>query len=206
MLPAIKPAVINPASTDTTGSPMPAADMAGTITATTNAITDREGIWMRSEEEINKAIDRYSDMVKRICFCHLKNEADTEDIFQNVFLKYLLYDGIFENAEHEKAWFIRVTINACKDFLKSLLRHRTLPLDVLAKETVDFHSGHCDILHAVLSLPPKYRDVIYLHYYEGYTAAEIAKILKARENTIYSHLSRGRSMLKKKLEEENYVE
>ena len=70
---------------------------------------------MRSEQEINSAIDRYADTVRRLCVLHLKNSADTEDIFQTVFLKYALHAKPFESEEHEKAWFIRVTINACKD-------------------------------------------------------------------------------------------
>ena len=67
---------------------------------------------MRSEEEANRAIDRYADMVRRLCMVHLKNPADTEDIFQTVFLKYILSSAVFESPEHEKAWFIRVTLNA----------------------------------------------------------------------------------------------
>ena len=74
---------------------------------------------MRSEREAIKAIERYSDTVRRLCMIHLKNCADTEDIFQTVFLKYVLSSVTFESEEHEKAWFIRVTINACKDLLKS---------------------------------------------------------------------------------------
>lgn len=74
---------------------------------------------MRSEQEANRALDLYSDTVRRICMIHLKNYADTEDIFQTVFLKYVLSSTVFKNEEHEKAWFIRVTINACKDLLKS---------------------------------------------------------------------------------------
>ena len=73
---------------------------------------------MRSEEEVNRAVDRYAPMVRRLCMVHLKNRADTEDIFQTVFLKYVLSSLSFESKEHEKAWFIRVTINACKDLLK----------------------------------------------------------------------------------------
>lgn len=74
---------------------------------------------MRSEEEVNAAVERYSDTIRRICMIYLKNHADTEDIFQTVFLKYILNENTFENGEHEKAWFIRVTINACKDLLKN---------------------------------------------------------------------------------------
>lgn len=154
---------------------------------------------MRSELEINRAVDLYADMIRRICICHLKNGADTEDVFQTVFLKYLLYDGKFVNAEHEKAWFIRVTVNACKDQMKSLFRRRTVSIEELAEETVAIPSEQRQVLDAVLALPAKYRDVIYLHYYEGYSAAEISGILKKKENTIYSLLSRGRAMLKETL-------
>lgn len=83
---------------------------------------------MRSEDELNRVIALYSDMIKRICLIHLKNHADTEDIFQGVFLKYVLSSVVFENDAHEKAWFIRVTINACKDLLKSFFYNRTVDL------------------------------------------------------------------------------
>ncbi len=153
---------------------------------------------MRSEAETDRAIAQYSDMVQRICLCHLKSPADTDDVFQNVFLKYLLYDGGFDSPEHEKAWFIRVTLNACKDHLKSLFRRRTLPLDQW-EEPAAVEPEHREVLEAVLALPEKYRDAIYLHYYEGYSALELASILHTKENTVYSLLSRGRSMLKKSL-------
>ena len=84
---------------------------------------------MRSEQEVDRAIERYSDTIRRLCMLHLKNYADTEDIFQTVFLKYVLSSVSFENEEHEKAWFIRVTINACKDLLKSFFRSHTISLD-----------------------------------------------------------------------------
>lgn len=137
-------------------------------------------------------------MVKRLCLCHLKNNADTEDIFQSVFLKYLLCDTEFESAEHEKAWFIRVTVNACKDHLRRLFRHPTTPLELLTEEAAPVQE-HREVLEAVLALPEKYRNVIYLHYYEGYTAGEIADILKCRENTVYSQLSRARDLLRSAL-------
>jgi RNA polymerase sigma-70 factor (ECF subfamily) len=151
---------------------------------------------MRSEHEANHAVALYADMVRRICFLHLKNFADTEDIFQTVFLKYVLYDGEFESEEHKKAWFIRVTINACKDLLKSLFRHSTVSLDVLSQEVAAVDKEQQYVLDAVLSLPLKYKDVIYLYYFEGYSAKEIANVLKKNEGTVFSLLSRGRAMLK----------
>ena len=154
---------------------------------------------MRNEQEVNRAIEQYADTVRRLCMVHLKNHADTEDIFQTVFLKYLLYDKAFATAEHEKAWLIRVAVNACKDHLKSFFRRKTVPLEVLAEEADYINEEQRSILHSVLSLPDKYRDVIYLHYYEGYNAAEIGAILSKKENTVYSLLSRGRAILKETL-------
>ncbi len=74
---------------------------------------------MRSEEETNRALTQYADTVRRICMLYLKNQTDTEDIFQTVFMKYLLSTKQFKNREHEKAWIIRVTVNACRDWIRS---------------------------------------------------------------------------------------
>ena len=145
-------------------------------------------------------------MVQRICFYHLKNKADTEDIFQNVFLKYMLSDMEFQDEEHKKAWIIRVAVNACKDFLKSFFRQRTVPLDAMNETAVYPLDGEKEVFEAVLTLPGKYKDVIYLHYFEGYSAAEISTILGKKENTIYSLLSRGRGLLREKLGGEEFGE
>lgn len=154
---------------------------------------------MRSEQEVNRAIDLYSDTIRRICMLHLKNTADTEDIFQTVFLKYALSDICFENHEHEKAWLIRVTINACKDLLKSFWKH-TIALDEIIEQPSNISPDHKEVLEAVLSLPARYRDVVYLHFYEGYTAPEISQILHKNVNTVYTLLNRSKQMLQKKLE------
>lgn len=153
---------------------------------------------MRGGEEMERAVEQYADMVRRICLCHLKSREDTEDVFQTVFLKYMLYKGEFDTPEHEKAWLIRVSVNACKDWRRSLLRRSAEPLELLG-ELPALEPEHTGVLEAVLSLPGKYKDPIYLHYYEGYSAAEIADILKTKENTVYSLLSRGRSLLRDKL-------
>lgn len=154
---------------------------------------------MRSEEEAARAIERYGDMVRRLCLVHLKNPADTEDIFQNVFLKYVLSPVVFESPEHEKAWLIRVTINACRDLVKSFFRSRTVPLEELLEQPAPLSEEHREVLEAVLALPPKYRDAVYLHYYEGYTAAEIGKLLGKNTNTVYTLLTRAREQLRETL-------
>ena len=159
---------------------------------------------MRSEQEVNRAIEQYSDTVRRICMIHLKNYADTEDIFQTVFLKYVLSPISFKNEEHEKAWLIRVTINACKDLLKSAFRRRAVSLDSLTEQAALLPQDDRDVLEAVLSLPKKYKDVVYLHYYEEYTAPQISQILGKNVNTIYTLLTRSKQILKEKLGGEGY--
>ncbi len=154
---------------------------------------------MRSETEINRAVDEYADMVRRLCMLHLKNYADTEDIFQTVFLKYALSSIEFENKEHEKAWLIRVTINACKDLLKSFFRRTTVSIHQLIEQPAPQDQDYTDVLEAVLSLPKKYKDVVYLYYYEGYTAPQISKILGKNVNTIYTLLNRSKKILKAQL-------
>lgn len=151
---------------------------------------------MRSEQEAERAIEQYAGMVRRLCMVHLKNEADTEDIVQTVFLKYVTALVSFESEEHEKAWLIRVTINACKDLLKSFFRSRAVSLEELLEQPDEVSQENREVLSAVLSLPEKYRDVVYLHYYEGYTAPEIGHLLKKSPNTVYTLLTRARQLLK----------
>lgn len=154
---------------------------------------------MKSAADVNRVMEAYADMVRRICFVHLKNRHDTEDVFQNVYMKYMLYEGSFESTEHEKAWFVRVTINACTDWLRSLSRKKWIPLDALAEESATLDDSSKEILEVILKLPEKYRDVIYFFYYEEYTAVEIAKILGKKENTVYTWLSRAKDILREKL-------
>ena len=154
---------------------------------------------MRSEQETIRAIERYSDTVRRLCMVHLKNDADTEDIFQTVFLKYVLSSVSFESEEHEKAWFIRVTINACKDLLKSFFHRHTISLDDVTERPAELPPDYRDVWEAVISLPEKYRDVVYLHYYEGCTAPQISRILGKNVHTIYTLLTRSKQMLREKL-------
>ncbi|MCC8027878.1 MAG: sigma-70 family RNA polymerase sigma factor [Clostridium sp.] len=154
---------------------------------------------MRNEQEADRAIRLYSDTVRKICMLHLKSISDTEDIFQTVFLKYVLYSGTFESDEHEKAWIIRVTINTCKDYLKSFFRSRTVPLDEAVELAGEMPEDHSEVLEAVLSLPKKYKDVVYLFYYEDYPAAEIGRILGKNVNTVYTLLARAKAMLREML-------
>lgn len=159
---------------------------------------------MRSAQEVNRAMEQYADTVRRLCMIHLKNYHDSEDIFQTVFLKYVLSSVKFENKEHEKAWFIRVTINACKDFFKDFFRSHTVPLEELLYQQEELTPDNSNVLDAVISLPEKYRDAVYLYYYEGYTTDEIARILKKNKNTVYTLLTRSKQLLREKLGGDNH--
>ena len=154
---------------------------------------------MRSEQEVRGALERHADTVRRLCLIYLKHDADTEDIFQTVFLKYALSSISFESESHERAWFIRVTRNACRDLLKSVFRRRVVSLEAVAEQPASQTQEHREVLQAVLALPPKYKEVVYLHYYEGYTAPQIGRILKKNVNTVYTLLTRSKTMLRQAL-------
>lgn len=150
-----------------------------------------------TNDAITSALENYADMVRRICFIYLKNGTDTQDVFQDVFLKLFLHEGPFENEEHKKAWLCRVTINQCKDFHKRFFRKNVESIEDLEIPIQD--KLESDLLREVLSLPQKYKNVLYLFYYEEYTVPEIAKILNRKENTVYSHLHRAKALLKERL-------
>lgn len=157
---------------------------------------------MRSEEEARRAIALYGDTVRRICMVYLKNPTDTEDIFQTVFLKYVMRAPDFTSTEHEKAWIIRVTINACKDFLKSFFKSRVVTTDQIQEQLLAVPPESHELLQVVLALPKDYREVIYLFYYENYSAVEIAKLLGKNVNTIYTRLARAKKLLKAEIGDE----
>jgi RNA polymerase sigma-70 factor (ECF subfamily) len=149
-------------------------------------------------DRVVRAIEKYADMVRRICFMYLKNNFDVEDIFQDVFLQLFRYELRFDSDAHEKAWLIKVTVNKCKDLYKSFFRSRVCPLDDIELAFEDEKEN--EVMYEILALPQKYKDIVYLFYYEGYTVPELSKILQIKENTVYSHLHRARKILKEKLE------
>ena len=153
---------------------------------------------MRDEADLVNTMHNHSDSIRRICFVYLKNYADTEDVFQDVFLKYALHKKSFESEKHKRAWLIRVCINRCKDFLRSAAR-KSVSIDELYELPSDTRDETREILEAVLKLPQNYRTVTYLHYYEGYTAPEIGKLIGKKQNTVYTWLSRAREELKNQL-------
>ena len=144
--------------------------------------------------------ETYKNIVYRTAFTYCKNKADSEDITQEVFILRFKSDIAFNSPEHEKAWFIRVTVNKCKDLFKSFRFKYTVPLD--DKEIIYTTPEESEVYHAVMELPKKYRIVIHLYYYEEYQIKDIAKILKKSETAIQTQLYRARNMLRNSLGKE----
>ncbi len=142
----------------------------------------------------------YSDMLYRICMVYLGNKEDVEEAMQEAFMKLIYKSPRFINNEHEKAWLIRVTVNLCKDMVRSVWHKRVIRMDII-KNYYDNAADIC-IMEEILKLSPKYKDIIYLYYFEQYTVKEIAEILKVSESAVKMRLKRGREALKIQLEGE----
>lgn len=152
---------------------------------------------MPKEQYLKEIIEKHSDMVYRIALTRCESIENAEDIFQDVFVKFSEKMPKFQNEEHEKAWFIRVTINLSKNLKKSAWNNKIIELD----ENIIFETKEeLDIFKTVCELPQNYKTVIYLLYYEGYKVKEISELMKTKEGTIKTWLSRAREMLKEKLE------
>ena len=153
------------------------------------------------EMEARRIVDSYADMILRISSGYVKSRSEAQDICQTVFLKYLTAGKEFDSYQDEKAWIIRITINECKNVLKSAFFRRTVGLEELG-DIKDEAITDMGIIEVVDKLPRNYRLSIYLYYYEGYSQKEIADFLGKSESVISAYLSRGRKKLKKMIKEE----
>lgn len=153
-------------------------------------------------QEADRLVDTYSDLILRLSYTYLHSTFDAEDICQSVLFKYLASKQNFENTDHEKAWIIRTTVNACKDELRKSHR-KMIPLDASVEKTAP-EVISSEVLDAVMELPQKYREAIYLFYIEGYSISEIANLLGESGASVAARLSRGRKKLKDALERKGH--
>ena len=161
---------------------------------------------MRARDDITVAVEAHADAVLRACAVYLHEQADREDAFQETFLRYAKSDKQFADDEHRKAWLIRVAINVCKDMLKSA-HARVESLDAAQERGFsvvddDGSRGQAELegeflAEALKRLDERYRVPLYLHFYEGYTAVQIGKMLGVPTNTVYTNISRGKQQLQK---------
>ena len=148
------------------------------------------------------AAERYSGTIYRIAFHSCKNQADAEDITQNVLLKLFRTQTAFESEEHMRLWVIRVAVNECKKLVCSAWFRRSVPLEEYAQTLSLEGPEESALFLAVMELPQKYRVPIYLHYYEGYPVKECAALCGVKPSTMQTRMQRAREKLKKKLCEE----
>lgn len=151
---------------------------------------------MQKDTYLKQIIETYADTVYRIALTRCKSIETAEDVFQEVFMRFSEKNPKFENKEHEKAWFIRVTINLTKNIKESAWNKKVVRLD----DNIVFSTKEeNDVYGAVCELPQNYRTVIYLLYYEGYKVNEISKLIGKPEGTIKTWLFRAREILKQEL-------
>lgn len=157
---------------------------------------------MKGGQTVEQIIQKYADMVYRLACAQAQNRSDAEDIFQEVFLRYLRSAPEFASEEHRRAWLIRVTINCAKKLRASAFVRHTVPLDA----ELPFETEESLALYAELRrLPAADRAVLHLFYYEDQRVQEIARLLHKKESTVRSRLTRARQRLKKLLKETDYV-
>lgn len=158
---------------------------------------------IESGEPVSNNLDAlfrtYGDMVYRLALVRTKSVADAEDVVQEVFLRCLKHNPVFQSAEHQKAWLIKVTVNCSKTLLGSAFRRHSVPEDALGELASEDETPDSTVYDAVLKLPEKYRTAIHLYYYEDYSVREIATVMRTTESTVKSWLHRARGMLKEML-------
>ena len=148
---------------------------------------------MGEDAGLRQAMEIYGDMVYRLALAQTQSSHDADDVFQEVFLRYLRAAPVFREEEHRKAWLLRVTVNCCKKLHGSFWRRHTVALSE-ALPAQNPEEG--ELLGLLEGLPQKYRAVLHLYYYEGYATEEIAAILGRSPGTVRSQLSRGRALLR----------
>lgn len=153
-----------------------------------------------STEEKHRIVEKYFDMIYRLAFAQVKSGEYADEVVQEVFLRFLRSDKAFESDEHIKAWLIRVAINCGHNIFSNSWYKKTVPLVENEIDSVVDMEEKSDIYYAIKELPQKYSAVIHLFYYEDMSIEDISKYLKLNLSTVKSQLSRGRKILRKKLE------
>lgn len=144
-------------------------------------------------ENLETVIEKYADMLYRICLIMLKNESDAEDVVQDTFLRYYQKATMFQSSEHEKAWLIRVATNRSRDLLRFRARHPQVESTEAVVVAQELSDGA--ILEALAAVPEKYRLVLTLYYIEEYRIEDIAKIIHRTTSAVKMRLQKGRKIL-----------
>jgi len=153
---------------------------------------------LRTNKEIADIYQRHVQAVYRLCFAYMKNPADAEDAVSDTFCRMIQSGPMLESEAHAQAWLIRTAGNVCKNSLKHWWR-RNEPLEDHAHLQVGESTEIDNTLETIMGLPDRHKTMVYLYYYERYTGAEIAAILRKPQSTVRNHLREARTILKRKL-------
>ncbi len=147
-----------------------------------------------TDDEIENTVEKYANMLFKLCFTILCNSADAEDAVSDTFFKYITSSPNFSDEEHKKAWLIRVATNTCNDMHRFNKRHNYINIE----DVYDYCETGTDsgIIQEVMSLPVKYKTVIHLFYIEGYKTNEISEILSISPSAVRKRLQYARDMLR----------
>lgn len=155
---------------------------------------------IKPESDVDYVISTYSDMIYRLASANVSSRSSADDIYQDVFLKYIKHikkNLSFESEEHRKAWLIKVTVNQCKSLNTSSWFRKTTELDSNLSAGENTSSDvKIDFQNALMKIPQKYRSVIHLFYYEQLSIEQISRTLDIKESTVRTQLVRARSLLK----------
>lgn len=139
---------------------------------------------------------RHFKAIYRVCYAFMKNAQDAEDCTEDAFVKAMSCDISFENERHERSWLTTTAMNICKDKLKHWWRQKVTDLDEEAEQIAAEPDEKSEVAEAVMALPVKYKEVVWLHYYEGYQTDEIALMLNRSPSTVRGQLRDARAKLK----------
>ena len=152
------------------------------------------------QESFDRAAQRWQDMVFRLALHQLGSYADADDAVQEVFLRLWRQKAPFESEEHLRRWLLRVTVNWCRDQLRSPWRQRRVDWDSLENQPAFETPEQGELYQAVMSLPEKYRTVLDLFYYEELSVREIGEVLGLSQSAVTTRLSRARKLLRERWE------
>lgn len=160
--------------------------------------TELEKRMKKDKEEIRRVMEQYGNTIYRMSCFMLQNEQDAQDILQETLIRYMQKAPSFSSQKVEKAWLLRVADNLCKDMLRFQKRNRCINLEAIG-DLADAEEEH--LAEQIFALPEKYKQVIFLHYYEGYAVSEMAEILKISPGAVKKRMERGRQKLKNILQD-----
>ena len=169
----------------------------------------KKDTYQSAQMVVERLIEDYGQDVLKIAYLYVKDQQLAEDIFQEVFYKVMKNYHKFEHLSSEKTWLIRITINTCKDLLRTSWLRRVTTFGTLEEQNQTQYEQPFDMTQSesnnelyemIMKLPQRYKEVILLFYYEDFSYDEMAKILNIPKGTVQSRLARGREKLKKMME------